>query len=81
MMNPFQMVWELFVFGIQALFLYGLAIIFCVGLIAYVIADSKKTFEPEVQIKYIYPKERITKIKECTRIAGCRVRKDGTIEW
>ena len=81
MMNPFQMVWDLCVFGIQALFLYGLAIIFCVGLIAYVIADSKKTFEPEVQIKYIYPKERIEKIKECTSIAGCRVREDGTIEW
>ena len=81
MMNPFQMVWELFVFGIQALFLYGLAIIFCVGLIAYVIADSKKTFEPEVQVKYIYQKERIEKVQECTRISGCRVLKDGTVEY
>ena len=80
-MKPFQIVWELLVFGLQALFLYGLAIIFCVGLIAYVIADSKKTFEPEVQVKYIYQKERIEKVKECTRISGCRVLEDGTIEW
>ena len=79
-MKPFQIVWELLVFGLQALFLYGLALILCIGLIAYVIADSKKTFEPEIQVKYIYQKERIEKVQECTRIYGCRVIVDGTIE-
>ena len=58
MMKPLAIVWELFVFGIQALFLYGLAIIFCVGLIAYVIADNKNV-QPEIQ--YIYEKEIIIK--------------------
>ena len=85
MMNPFRIVWELIEFGIQALFLYGLAIILCVGLIAYVIAD-KKSVEPEVQYIYekvIIEKEKETTIKEkqCARVAGCRVLKDGTIEW
>ena len=81
MMKPFQKVWELIVFGLQAAFLYGLALIICIGLIAYVIADSKSTFEPEVQIQYIYPKETVEEVKECTRISGCRVLKDGTIEY
>ena len=87
MMKPFAIVWELFVFGIQALFLYGLAIILCVGLIAYVIADNKKSVEqPEVQYIYekvIIEKEKETTIKEkqCARVAGCRVLEDGTIEW
>ena len=85
MMKPFAIVWELFVFGIQALFLYGLAIILCVGLIAYVIADNKNV-QPEIQ--YIYEKVIIEKEKdqtikerECARIAGCRVLEDGTVEW
>ena len=85
MMNPFRIVWELIEFGIQALFLYGLAIILCVGLIAYVIADNKNV-QPEIQ--YIYEKEIIEKEiektikeKECARIAGCVIRKDGSVEW
>ena len=85
MLKPFQIVWELLVFGLQAIFLYGLAIILCVGMIAYVIADNKKIKQ---RIEYIYEKVIIEKKKEstiqqkkCTRIAGCIVRKDGTIEW
>jgi len=85
MIKPFTIVWELLVFGLQALFLYGLAIILCVGMIAYVIADKKK-IEPEVQ--YIYEKveiikeiEKTVEEKECARVAGCRVLEDGTIEW
>ena len=31
--------------------------------------------------KYIYSKEHIEKTKECTRISGCRVLEDGTIEY
>ena len=85
MMKPFAIVWELFVFGIQALFLYGLAIIFCVGLIAYVIADNKNV-QPEIQ--YVYEKviiekekEKTIKERECIRLSGCRVLEDGTVEW
>ena len=86
MIKPFQIVWELIEFGLQALFLYVLAIILCIGLIAYVIVDNKEKKESEVQ--YIYEKvtiekeiEKTIREKECTRLAGCRVLKDGTVEW
>ena len=86
MIKPFQIVWELIEFGLQALFLYVLAIILCVGLIAYVIVDNKERKEPEVQ--YVYEKvtiekeiEKTVQEKECTRLAGCRVLEDGTVEW
>ena len=86
MIKPFQIVWELIEFGLQALFLYVLAIILCVGMIAYVIVDNKERKEPEIQ--YIYEKVTIEKEidktvqeKECTRLAGCRVLEDGTVEW
>ena len=87
MIKPFQIVWELIEFGLQALFLYVLAIILCVGLIAYVIVDNKERKEPEIQ--YVYEKvtiekekqEKTVQEKECTRLAGCRVLEDGTVEW
>ena len=86
MIKPFQIVWELIEFGLQALFLYVLAIILCIGLIAYVIVDNKERKEPEIQ--YIYEKvtiekeiEKTVQEKECTRLAGCRVLEDGTVEW
>ena len=55
-LTPFKIVYELFVFGIQALFLYGLALILCVGAIAYVIVDNKQS-----QVQYIYEKVTIEK--------------------
>ncbi len=88
MIKPFQIVWELFVFGLQALFLYGLAIILCVGLIAYVIADKKGDTNRVPEIQYVYEKQIIVKEiektvteKQCARVAGCRVLEDGTVEW
>ena len=81
MLKPFQILWELIEFGLQALFLYGLAIILCIGLIAFAIVDSKSTFEPQKQVQYIYSKETIEKVKECIRPAGCRVLDDGTVEY
>ena len=82
MIKPFQIVWELIEFGLQALFIYVLLIILCVGMIAYVIAENK-------QYGHLSPPEYIRekvitapiKAKECTRLAGCVIRKDGTIEW
>ena len=79
MIKPFQIVWELIEFGLQALFIYVLAIILCVGVIAYVIAENKQyghLSPPE------YIQEKITiEEKECTRLSGCRVLEDGTVEW
>ena len=86
-LTPFKIIYELFVFGIQALFLYGLALILCVGAIAYVIVNNKQS-----QVQYIYEKVTIEKEskkiieeykteRECTRFAGCRVLEDGTVEW
>jgi hypothetical protein len=76
-LTPFKIVYELFVFGLQAAFLYGLALIIAIGCIAYAIAQHPKerlVAKPKIEEKLI------TK-KECTRPAGCRVLKDGTVEW
>ena len=81
MMKPFQIVWELLVFGLQALFLWVLAIIICVGVIAGVIYNKKQ----EPQVEYIYEKVEIIKEIEktledreliCTRIEGCETFKN-----
>ena len=94
MIKPFRIVWELIEFGLQALFVYILAIILCVALITWFIIDSKK--EQHILIEKnesiieemivpdeptIYSKERIEQVKECMRIDGCKVRKNGTVEW
>ena len=79
MLKPFQILWELIEFALQALFIYVLALIIIVGLLFYVIADTR---EKEKVIEYVevsYPK--VTEQQQCIRIDGCRVRKDGTIEY
>ena len=96
MIKPFQIVWELIEFGLQALFIYVLAIILCVGLIAYVIVDNKEKLarQPKkipilVEVKKTLKEESIQKFpeiykkveKECKRPSGCRVLEDGTVEW
>ena len=89
-LTPFKIVYELFVFGLQAVFLYGLALIIAIGFIAYAIAQhpptSKKEWNPKQEkieyIKKVYPKpEEIIKEPECIRPAGCRVLEDGTVEY
>ena len=88
-LTPFKIVYELFVFGIQALFLYGLALIIAIGFIAYAIAQHppKKEWSPKQKkieyVKKVYPKEaeEVVKKLECMRITGCRVLKDGTVEY
>ena len=62
-----------------------LAVILCIGLITYVIVNNK---QKESEVQYIYEKvtiekeiEKTIQRKECTRLAGCRVLKDGTVEW
>ena len=82
LLKPFQIIWELIEFGLQALFLWVLAIILCVGLIAGVIYDKK---QQEPQVEYIYEKVVIEKEIEktledreliCTRIEGCETFKN-----
>jgi uncharacterized membrane protein YraQ (UPF0718 family) len=78
MINPFRIVWELIEFGLQALFVYVLVIIIFVGIVATVIIKEKnhdKDWNEAIK------KAKIDYIQECTRIDGCRVRKDGTIEY
>tara|TARA_B100000686_G_scaffold271569_1_gene288333 strand:- start:614 stop:904 length:291 start_codon:yes stop_codon:yes gene_type:complete len=82
LLKPFQIIWELIEFGLQALFLWVLAIILCVGLIAGVIYNKK---QQEPQVEYIYEKVEIIKEIEktledreliCTRIEGCETFKN-----
>ena len=82
MLKPFQILWELIEFALQALFLWVLAIILCVGLIAGVIYNKK---QQEPQVEYIYEKVEIIKEIEktledreliCTRIEGCETFKN-----
>ena len=79
MIKPFQIIWELIEFGLQALFVYVLALILIIGILAIVITDNKDI--PPV-IKYVevqYPKVTVEPV--CTKISGCKIRKDGTIEY
>ena len=89
-LTPFKIVYELFVFGLQAVFLYGLALIIAIGFIAYAIAQhpptSKKEWNPKQEkieyVKKVYPiPEEVIKEPECIRPAGCRVLEDGTVEY
>ena len=78
MLKPFQILWELIEFGLQALFVYVLVIIIFIGVLFTIIYKEKNKEQvwndaiEEAKIEY---KE------ECTRIDGCRVRKDGTVEY
>ena len=67
MIKPFQIVIELIEFVLQALFVYVLALILVIGFIAWSISSLHT--------------QRIEQVKECTRLDGCRIRKDGTIEY
>ena len=86
-LTPFKIVYELFVFGVQAAFLYGLALIIAIGFIAYAIAQHpKKEWNPKQEkieyVKKVYPTpEEVIKEPECIRPAGCRVLEDGTVEY
>ena len=77
MLKPFQILWELIEFGLQALFIYVLALIIIIGVIAYVIVENKSK-------EHLSPPEYVRELiveKECKRPAGCRVLKDGTVEY
>ena len=83
MIKPFQIIWELIEFLLQALFVYILAIIIIVGLITYTIITLENERQQLIKQtpKYVYSKEHTEQTKECMRIDGCKVLKDGTIEY
>ena len=78
MLKPLQILWELIEFGLQALFVYILVILIFIGVIATIIHKEKNK---EVRWVEAIEEAKVEYVKECTRIDGCKVRKDGTIEW
>ena len=78
MFNPIRVVWELIEFGIQALFVYVLVILIFIGIITTILYKEKNK---EQEWNKAIKKAKIDYIQECTRIDGCRILKDGTIEW
>ena len=86
MMNPFRIVWELIEFAIQALFVYILAIILVVGVLIYTIMilenkAEKIIYRDRIIDNTVVPEDIIKTEPECTRLDGCRVLEDGTIEY
>tara|TARA_B100000686_G_scaffold349630_1_gene443482 strand:+ start:4199 stop:4459 length:261 start_codon:yes stop_codon:yes gene_type:complete len=86
MMNPFRIVWELIEFAIQALFVYILAIILVVGVLIYTIMNlenkaEKIIYRDRIIDNTVVPEDIIKTEPECTRLDGCRVLEDGTIEY
>jgi hypothetical protein len=78
MFNPIRVVWELIEFGIQALFVYFLIVIVFIVIITTILYKEKNK---EQDWNKAIKKAKIDYIQECTRVDGCRIRKDGTIEW
>ena len=78
MFNPIRVVWELIEFGIQALFVYVLVILIFIGIITTILYKEKNK---EQDWNKAIEEAKIDYIQECTRVDGCRIRKDGTIEW
>ena len=76
--KPFQIVWELIEFGLQALFVYVLVIIIFIGVLITIIHKEKNK---EQEWNNAIEEAKIVYKKECTRIDGCRIRKDGTVEY
>jgi len=81
LLKPFRILYELFVFALQAAFLYGLALIAAITLIAWVIADNR---EPTIVKEYVtvpvreYVTVPFAEVVEgigirCLKIAGCRI--------
>ena len=84
MIKPFQIVIELLEFGLQALFVYILALILVIGFLVWSISSLHTQRIEHIDSNpkpHIYSKARIEQVKECTRLDGCRIRKDGTIEY
>ena len=77
LLNPFRILYELFVFALQAAFLYGLALIAAITFLIWVIAQHpQSTTVTEYVTEYVTVPvvEEVEEIEnECLQIAGCRV--------
>ena len=77
LLNPFRILYELFVFALQAAFIYGLALIAAITFLIWVIAQHpQSTTVTEYVTEYVTVPvvEEVEEIEnECLQIAGCRV--------
>jgi len=75
--SPFRILYELFVFALQAAFIYGLALIAAITFLIWVISQhSQSTTVTEYVTEYVTVPvvEEVEEIEnECLQIAGCRV--------
>jgi hypothetical protein len=78
MLKPFQIIWELIEFGLQALFVYVLVVLIFIGFIAYTIHSLDN---PPDKVIYMRADSETTSKMECKRVAGCKILEDGTVEW
>tara|TARA_R100001377_G_C3171093_1_gene103116 strand:- start:601 stop:843 length:243 start_codon:yes stop_codon:yes gene_type:complete len=78
MIKPFQIIAELIEFGLQALFVYVLVILLFIGFMAYTFESISNS--PD-KVIYIKAPTQTTPKKVCMKVAGCRIFKDGTVEY
>ena len=75
--SPFRILYELFVFALQAAFIYGLTLIAAITFLIWVISQhSQSTTVTEYVTEYVTVPvvEVVEEIEiECLQIAGCRV--------
>ena len=75
--SPFRILYELFVFALQAAFIYGLALIAAITFLIWVIAQHPhSTTVTEYVTEYVTVPvvEEVEEIENgCLQIAGCRV--------
>ena len=71
--SPFRILYELFVFALQAAFIYGLALIAAITFLIWVISQhSQSTTVTEYETVHVGEVVEVIE-NECLQIAGCRV--------
>ena len=71
--SPFRILYELFVFALQAAFIYGLALIAAITFLIWVIYQhSQSTTVTEYETVHVGEVVEVIE-NECLQIAGCRV--------
>ena len=71
--SPFRILYELFVFALQASFIYGLALIAAITFLIWVISQhSQSTTVTEYETVHVGEVVEVIE-NECLQIAGCRV--------
>ena len=71
--SPFRILYELFVFALQAAFIYGIALIAAITFLILVISQhSQSTTVTEYETVHVGEVVEVIE-NECLQIAGCRV--------